>query len=58
MKIERTQIHFLSNVVPSSPSSDLKVPNGKGLYSNPINRGPIYIEGGCLRSDSTEEVFI
>ena len=58
MKIERTQIHFLSNVVPSSPSSDLKVPNGKRLYSNGINRRPIYIEGGCLGSDSTEEVFI
>ena len=58
MKIERTQIHFLSSVVPSTPSSDLKVPYGEGLYSNGINRGPIYIEGSCLRSDSTEEVFI
>ena len=42
MKIERTQIHFLSNVVPSMPSSNLKVPNGKRLYSNGINGTHLY----------------
>ena len=58
MKIERTEIHFLSNVLTSSPPWDLKVPNGKRLHSNGFNRGPIYIKGSCLGSDSTQEVFI